>query len=193
MRPNNTPQPSPGQDRRVSKRAKLIDLGRYQLRRRSQNQEHQHPGADPRTPKLQAGTTLGYFIEDFSETLALQVQYGSEQNVWIKGALLNEETGIPSSWRDFESLDRDGRFTNFALVGWRNGITSFSYNGDQMEPDAFPLHSPEEAVVQYKTLLLYWHFTQHTPLYANARLWANPDPEYVDPDNPGGLAWVQAD
>lgn len=187
MNAKNTPRHAADQDHPNRKLRKLINLGEHKMRRRRQDAEVLQPDTDPRTPKLQPGTTLGYFVEHFKETLVFQVEYGSEQNVWVKAALIPADTPLPPTAEGYASffrqLARYHQFKQFALIGWRNGITSFAYNGDQLEPSGLALHSPEEAVIQHKALLLYWHFTKGYVLHSSDELWLNPNPEYVNLDD----------
>lgn len=192
MNAKGTPRHAAEQDRPDGKRRKLINLGEHKMRRRRQDAEVLQPDADPRSPRLQPGTTLGYFMETFDEMLVFQVEYGSEQNVWVKAALIDATTPLPATSEQcvtfLRQLVRYRKFKQFALIGWRNGITSFAYNGDQLEPSGLALHSPEEATIQRKALLLYWHFTKDYPLHPADELWLNPRPEYVNPDEPAGPA-----
>jgi hypothetical protein len=187
MDTNHTPQDYPEQEAlaaKRSKRSKLIDLGKQRLRRRAPEglpDTTPHPSV-PR--KLRPAATLGYFTEHFKQTVVFQVQYGSEQNVWVKAAVFGDDENLPTSWREFEYFDRSRRYKQFSFISWRNGITTFSYNGDQMEPSAFPLHSPAEAIVQYRALILYWHFTKGYPLRPTDGIIANEYPEYLDPTDP---------
>lgn len=189
MDTNHTRQDYPEQEPlsgKRSRRSKLVDLGKHRMRRRELDASDDAPSAETVPRALRPAATLGYFIEHFKQRLAFQVQYGSEQNVWVKAAVFDDGEALPTSWREFEYLDRYRRYKQFGFIGWRNGITTFSYNGDQMEPSAFPLHSPAEAIVQYRALILYWHFTKSYPLRPSDGIIANDHPEYLDPTDPGG-------
>lgn len=186
MEPNPTPQPRADQEplsAKRSKRAKLVDLGKQRLRRRV----NEVPEAAPAPPRaLRPGTVLGYFVEHFKQSMAFQVQYGAEQNLWVTAAVLTETDTVPTSWREFAHLQRYRRFKQFALISWRNGMTTFAYNGDQMEPSGLALHSPAEALIEYRSFILYWHFVKGHPIRPTSGIWANDDPEYLDPTNPAG-------
>lgn len=151
-------------------------LGVQQLRRRARN-DGDDASLDPLAKrKLATAETLGYF----TETLPFQVQYGSERGLWIKVARQSDGR-LLEDWRDFELFSRDGFFESFALVDWHNDQTTFAYNGNEMEPAVMPLHSPLEAIIQFKALVLYWHFTRGTDIPPSSGVIANPAPQYLDP------------
>jgi hypothetical protein len=172
MGTHHTPPAEPGQRRR----AILNVLGAQRLRRRARN-DGGDASIDPLAKrKLLPAEVLGYFVE----TIPFQVEYGSERSLWIKAA---RQTGgrYLAEWNDFQLLDRDGYFEPFALVDWHNDQTTFAYNGNEMEPEFMPLHSPTEAIIQFKALVLYWHFTRGSAIHYSDEVIPNPSPAYVDP------------
>lgn len=172
MGTHHTPPAQSGQRGR-----KILNaLGAQQLRRRARN-EGGEASLDPLAKrKLAPAEVLGYFIE----TIPFQVEYGSERSLWIKAARQTDGRFL-ATWTDFELLSRDGYFEPFALVDWHNDQTTFAYNGNEMEPDVMPLHSPAEAVIQFKALVLYWHFVHGGSIHPNNAVIPNPQPQYLDP------------
>lgn len=151
-------------------------LGTQQLRRRARNAGDE-TSLDPLAKrKLLPAEILGYFIE----TIPFQVEYGSERSLWIKAARQTDGR-LLATWNDFDLLNRDGYFEPFALVDWHNDQTTFAYNGNEMEPAVMPLHSPIEAVIQFKALVLYWHFVHGGAIHSSNGVIPNPTPEYLDP------------
>lgn len=153
----------------------LNALGAQQLRRRARNGDD--APLDPLAKrKLAPAEILGYFIE----VIPFQVEYGSETSLWIKAARTTDGR-LLATWDDFQLLEKHSYFEPFAMVNWHNDQTTFAYNGNEMEPAVMPLHSPAEAVIQFKALVLYWHFVHGDPIHHTNGVIPNPDPQYLDP------------
>lgn len=130
----------------------------------------QQPDPD-KSVELVPGSLLGYFRFG----VAIEVTYGSSQNLWLKSSV---HPGPCESFADFAAL----RYQGMGQIDWRNGRTCFNYGGPEMDPGFMRLHSPDEAAVAYRSLVLYWHFTRGWPIAPTDAVVVNPHPEWLDGD-----------
>lgn len=169
MTTNPTPRHRAGETNPHPKGDNVIELNDLARRRRAWRRD-----AVLAEAPLRGGGVLGYFWHG----ACLQVRYGSTQILWLHAARTNRPV---ASFAEFAQLE----YQRFAKVSWGRGTTAFTYFGTDVEPGWMAMHSPDEAAILRKALVVYRYFTTADRTIDPADgLVLNPKPEYLDPTNP---------
>lgn len=169
MGSNPTPRHRAANTNPYSKGDNVIELNDLARRRRAWRRD-----AAPVEAPLRGGGVLGYFWHG----ACLQVTYGATQILWLGVA----RTSWPvATFAEFDRLE----YQRFAKISWGRGTTSFTYCGTDVEPGWMTMHSPDEATILRKTLVIHRYCTTANQALDPADgLVLNPAPEYLDPTNP---------